>query len=165
MGKEVLILFIENFEIKKENIMDILELNKIVFDYNNLDDLIREKIETLGAINRSLFGVGNYIENIKVQQNRDLQEYLVEVTCDNSMYDSRDSLYFDFPLSWVLLSDDELKIEVQKVKEKKELEEQKKKQEAELAKKLEKERIELALLKELKEKYEGYESYESYEGL
>lgn len=81
--------------------MNLEKIKSIIQDYDELDDLARERIKVLEGLD-SKYSTRRGIEDISFDGDK------VYVTCDDTCRGCYDSHSFDFPVEWLCKSDDEL---------------------------------------------------------
>lgn len=92
--------------------MENLEQAKeAISNYNKLIELAKAKIEVMEKIDCNAYNTARGIESINFYGDTS-----VSVTCDNSFRGCSDSFSFEFPLSYLFLSNGELKIVVEQDK-------------------------------------------------
>ena len=127
---------------------DIDQIDSILSEYENLKKLVEHQLEILVKIDSNKFYTGRCIENIffnKYKQN------VVEIEYD----DGQSSLWYEYPLHYLTLSDKEL-VQVCQNDFNQQIEnEQIVREQTSLNNRLERERTELEMYNMLKAKYEN----------
>ncbi len=124
------------------------QIKEVISNYDKLIALVKTKIKIMEEIDNK-YNTARGIESVDFYSDSD-----VSVSCDDSCRGCYDSLSFSFPLSYLSLSDDELKAVVEQDKAKRVEEERLKKEEKELKELKDKEQRELEQYKKLKQKFE-----------
>jgi len=124
------------------------QIKEVISNYDKLIALAKTKIKIMEEIDDK-YNTARGIESIEFYNDND-----VSVSCDDTCRGCYDSLSFSFPLSYLSLNDDELKIAVAEGKSKRDEEERLKKEEKELKEQKDKEQRELEQYKKLKQKFE-----------
>lgn len=126
---------------------NIEQIKEIISNYDKLIELAKNKISIMEDIDDK-YNTARGIETINFYGEND-----VSVSCDDSCMGCYDTLGFSFPLSYLALSDDELKEVVLKAKQEREKAELIKEEQQKEKEKQEKEKRELALYNSLKQKF------------
>jgi hypothetical protein len=81
--------------------MNLEQINEIIDSYGSLLDLAKSKIKVIEKLD-SIYSTSRGIEKISFGKD------FVYVVCDDSSQGCYDSLFFEFPVSWLLKTDAEL---------------------------------------------------------
>lgn len=135
----------------KINIMDVDGIHQILKSYDEVINLIKTKVHFMKEIDSEMYNTCYGIEKIAFYDG----EYdVVTVICDNSCSGDNETHTFEFPTSYLTLSDEDL---IKRVELDKKIRDEKREQEIreiQLKADEEKEKNEYKVYLELKEKYE-----------
>lgn len=80
--------------------MNIEQINKIISDYEALNDLVKSKVAVLEKLDRDEYDTARGIETIEFEGDS------VYVRCDDSSWGSQDYTSFKFPIIWLTQPDE-----------------------------------------------------------
>ena len=124
------------------------DIKKVISEYDELHSLARSKILLLESIDPVAFNTYKYVDEISFEMEH------VHVVCDDSHGDWTDYYSFDFPLSYLVMDEDELtELVKQSIKDRIEKERLLKEQKR-LAEKEKHDKFELEQYLKLKRKFE-----------
>jgi len=129
--------------------MKAQEIQEIITNYNALEQHTEKVIEKLGKLDSNMYGTARGIEEINFYETE------VSVQCDNSWRGCPDTHYFDFPISFLSMSDEELEKAVIAERERREEEERLKKERIREESRLKHEQQEKLQYERLKKKFEN----------
>jgi hypothetical protein len=125
------------------------QIKEVISNYGKLIELAESKIKIMEEIDNK-YNTAKGIERVNFYGDSD-----VSVSCDDSCMGCYDSLSFSFPLSYLSLRDDELKVVVEQDKAKRIEQEKQKKEQKQIKEQEDKEQRELEQYKKLKDKFEN----------
>lgn len=129
--------------------MNLEKINQMIEDYDSLINLVKSKIEILESLDSQEYYTGHRgIESISFEEGK------VHVSCDDTFRGCRDWVSFEFPIEWLLKTQEELKVIVLKEKEQRVQDKMKKQEEARIKAQEEKEQQDFLKYQQLKKKFE-----------
>jgi hypothetical protein len=131
--------------------MDLERIKKIVAEYNELDLLVRRFVKEIGEYDLYYTAATNYLESFEIEVDRNLLSF----TLDDSYSGCTDYISFDVPLDLLILSGNELKVEILKLKEDRELQKLRKEEQRKERELLERKNRERNQYEKLRKKFEN----------